>query len=84
MPIISRFYGLLIKMFFIPAEHNPPHIHAIYGEYSGIIDIKTQKMLAGDLPQKALALVQEWAKLHKSELLQIWDTQEIHELPPLV
>lgn len=61
MPVIARFYGLIIKMYFQNAEHNPPHFHVIYGEYSGIFDINTIKMLEGDLPIKAQALVIEWA-----------------------
>ena len=61
MPVIARFYGLIIKMFFQQKEHNPPHFHAVYGEYVGAIDIRTLEMLEGDLPPKALALVREWA-----------------------
>ena len=41
MPVISRFYGLVIKMYFQQAEHNPPHFHVVYGEHVGVIDIKT-------------------------------------------
>lgn len=83
MPVISRFYGIVIKIFYGQDEHNPPHLHAIYGEYVGEIEIKTQKMLVGDLPNKALAMVQEWTKLHEQELLEIWTTQEFKKLPPL-
>ena len=54
MPVISRFYGMVIKMYFIASEHNPPHIHVIYGEYMGALDIRNSKMIAGDLPAKAL------------------------------
>lgn len=71
-------------MYFQQSEHNPPHIHAIYGEYAGAIDIKNGEMLEGDLPKRALTLVQEWIKQHQSELLYIWETQEFKELPPLV
>ena len=45
MPILSNFYGILIKMYFQQVEHNPPHIHAIYGEYMGVINIKTSELL---------------------------------------
>ncbi len=62
MPVISRFYGMVIKMYFLAAEHNPPHIHVVYGEYLGVIDIRTSKMLEGDLPNKALKIVQEWVQ----------------------
>lgn len=84
IPVLSRFYGIIIKMFFSQSEHNPPHIHAIYGEYVGAIDIRTLEMLEGDLPQKALAMVREWMKEHRDELMTMWNTQEFKALPPLV
>ena len=83
MPVISRFYGLAVKMYFKKSEHNPPHIHVLYGEYMGAINIKTQELMEGDLPQKALALATEWTKKHEAELLGIWETQDIKKLPPL-
>jgi hypothetical protein len=83
MPIISRFYGLIIKIYFQQSEHNPPHFHAMYGEYMGAIDIQTLEMLEGDLPSKALSLVREWAKQHQDALLKIWNTQKFINLPPL-
>lgn len=39
MPVITRFYGVIIKMYFGKSEHNPPHVHATYGEYIGAIEI---------------------------------------------
>lgn len=84
MPVIARFYGIIIKMYFRSGEHNPPHFHAIYGEYAGVIDIQTLAMLEGDLPRKALALVQEWATAHQQALQTMWDRQEFHALPPLL
>lgn len=83
MPVISRFYGMTVKMFFFGSEHNPPHIHVVYGEYVGIIDIQTLAMLQGDLPNRAYALVKEWAALHQAELLAMWESQDIHALPPI-
>ncbi len=83
MPVISRFYGILIKMYFRGGEHNPPHIHAIYGEKNGVIDIRTAEMLEGDLPEKALAMVQEWTKMHQAELMAIWNTQNFTMIEPL-
>lgn len=44
MPEICRFYGIVIKMFFKPKEHEPSHLHALYGEHIGIFDLKTMKM----------------------------------------
>ena len=83
MPILSNFYGILIKMYFQQAEHNPPHIHAIYGEYMGAIDIQTGELLEGDLPNRALNLVQEWLQIHRQEVLNIWNTQQFKKIPPL-
>lgn len=83
MPVIARFYGMVIKMYFQQSEHNPPHIHAVYGEYVGVIDVQTITLLEGDLPAKALAMVQEWTRLHSAELLVMWRTQEFKQLPPL-
>ena len=83
MPVIARFYGMVIKMYFQQAEHNPPHFHVVYGEYIGAFDIQTLKLIEGDLPAKAQALVREWATDHKEALLKIWNTQEFVKLPPL-
>lgn len=83
MPVISRFYGMVIKMYFLASEHNPPHIHVIYGEYMGIIDIRNSEMITGDLPSKALALVREWTMKNKDALLEMWKTQDIKQLPPI-
>ena len=83
MPVIARFYGIIIKMYFQQKEHNPPHFHVVYGEYLGVFNIKTLEMMEGDLPAKAQALVKEWAEMHKEDLMKIWTTQEFVELPPL-
>lgn len=83
MPVISRFYGMIIKMYFIASEHNPPHIHVIYGEYMGIFDIRSAEMIVGDLPSKAIGIAKEWVKHNKKELLQMWQTQNIKPIPPI-
>jgi len=83
MPEISRFYGIVIKMFFKPKEHEPSHIHALYGEYVGIFDLTTLEMTEGDLPSKAQKLVREWLEANQSDLLKMWKNQEIKKLPPL-
>ena len=83
MPEICRFYGIVIKMFFKPKEHEPSHIHALYGEYIGVFDIKTMEMTDGDLPVKAQELVREWLAKNQQSLLIMWETQSISKLPPL-
>ena len=83
MPEISRFYGIIIKMFFKPKEHEPSHIHALDGEYVGIFDLKSLEMTEGDLPRKAQELVKEWLTTHQEDLLKMWNEQNIWKLPPL-
>ena len=83
MPSISKFYGITIKLYFTKNEHNPPHIHAIYGEYMSAIDIKTLDVLEGDLPKKALKMVREWIELHREEIMNIWNNQEFKKIKPL-
>jgi hypothetical protein len=70
MPTISSFYGILIKMFF--DDHAPPHFHAEYAEFKGIIGIEHLKLIEGNLPRRALELILDWAELHQSELLNDW------------
>ncbi len=81
MPIIARFYGILIKMYF--KEHGVPHFHAIYGEFNAVFDLDTLDVIEGDLPNRAERLVKEWAKLYQQELLAMWRTQEFRQLPGL-
>lgn len=83
MPEICRFYGIVIKMFFKPKEHDPSHLHALYGEHIGIFDLRTIEMTEGDLPAKAQLLVKEWMQQHQGRLLEMWDTQKLQKLPPL-
>lgn len=83
MPEICRFYGIVIKMYFRQAEHDPPHFHALYNDKMATFDINTQKVIIGDLPQKAIAIVQEWAKIHKNELLKIWNNQKFIKIKPI-
>lgn len=83
MPILSKFYGITIRMYFQQSEHNPPHIHALYGDDIAAVEIQTGDILEGKLPPKALSMVREWTELHKNDLLQIWKTQEFIKLPPL-
>ncbi len=72
MPVISRFYGILIKMYF--GDHVPPHFHAAYNEFSAQISINDFAIIEGWLPPKALGLVAEWASLHKDELIENWNS----------
>ena len=70
-------------MYFLQKEHNPPHIHAIYGDDVAAITISEGKVIEGALPNKALEMVKEWVSIHKEELLAMWETQEFKQLSPL-
>jgi len=67
MPRISEFYGVVIAMYF--AEHGVPHFHALYAGREASIAIETLEILAGSLPDRAVRLVREWARLHRAELM---------------
>ena len=81
MPVISRCGGVVLKLY--PNDHLPPHFHAIYGEYVGVIDINTLDMIEGDLSNRALKLVKEWASKHQQSLMNMWNTKEFIKLEGL-
>jgi hypothetical protein len=70
MPEVSRFFGIMIRMYF--DEHNPPHFHAIYAGNEAQIGIDPIVTLEGRLPGRAASMVIEWAALHQQELKQNW------------
>nr|NQU90869.1 DUF4160 domain-containing protein [Bacteroidota bacterium] len=78
MPEISRFYGIIVRMFF--NEHNPPHFHAEYSEYKVVINIDDE-VVNGFMPKRALKLLFEWLELHKEELVENWSLCKNNELP---
>lgn len=71
MPELCRFYGIIIRMYFM--DHNPPHFHAEYQGQRAEFDIRTLELIAGSLPGRARALVLEWASMHRAELLANWN-----------
>ena len=66
MPEVSRFYGIVIQIYF--GDHPPPHFHAVYGGSVAKIEIDSLTIIDGRLPPRAMCLVTEWAKLHQAEL----------------
>jgi hypothetical protein len=70
MPVIARFYGIAILMFF--QDHHPPHFHAKYEGQLGVFTIKGCRLIAGKVPPRAGRLVKEWAKIHEKELMEDW------------
>jgi hypothetical protein len=85
MPELSRFFGIVIRMFY--SDHEPAHFHAIYGEHEVLIEVETLSVFRGSLPRRAVALVLEWAALHRSELLDDWrrarSGEKLNEIEPL-
>lgn len=85
MPEISRFYGIVIKMYF--ADHAPPHFHAEYAEHEVRVAINSLAIITGSLPPRAMGLVVEWATLHQQELQALWDKasrlEALHRIDPL-
>ena len=80
MPVIARFYSIVVKMYYIEDEHNPPHIHAKYNEFEGIFNITTSDMTRGNLPKNAIRLVKEFISQHRERLLSMWESQDFEEL----
>jgi hypothetical protein len=85
MPEISRFFGIIIRMYF--DEHPPPHFHAIYGKHEMQVRINPIGVLRGQLPRRAESMVIEWAALHQQELIQNWERlrndQTVEKIEPL-
>jgi hypothetical protein len=76
VPRLSTFYGIVIAMYY--RDHAPPHFHAVYGEHEATIVIATLAVLSGNLPARALRLVQEWGELHRPELQANWESARAH------
>jgi hypothetical protein len=79
---ISAFYGILIQMFW--RDHAPPHFHALYVEFEAQIEIGTLEIIAGKLPNRALALVLEWAAQHRGALMEDWKLCEAMRRPKMI
>ena len=71
MPEVSRFFGIVIRMYF--DDHNPPHFHALYAGNEAQVGIEPIILLEGNLPNRAASMVVEWAALHQRELMQNWE-----------
>lgn len=82
MPEISRFFGIVIRMFVeAGAPHHRPHLHAQHGEHRAVVAIDTVELLAGDLPLRSRRLVLAWTEIHHGELLENWGRLREHRLP---
>lgn len=84
MPEISRFYGIIVQMFF--KDHDPPHFHIEYGEFKAVINLSNE-IVKGFMPKRALNLVFEWMDIHKNELIENWELAQngkpLNKIEPL-
>ncbi len=73
MPELSRFFGIIIRMYAEPgAPHHQPHFHVYYQNYAAVYSIESIELLSGELPRRQRRLVEAWAELHQNELLENW------------
>jgi hypothetical protein len=80
MPEISRFFGIIIRMFMeTGVQHHTPHLHAYYQEFQATYRIDTGELLAGFLPRRQQRLVEAWLELYQEELLADWSLVEAGE-----
>jgi hypothetical protein len=81
MPTLSVFFGLIIRMYFAPREHYPPHIHVEYQGEDTIVDIASGRVISGHLSPRHLRFVQAWIEIHKEDLIVNWDLCQNGEEP---
>ena len=81
MPTISMFYGIIIRMYYAPKEHNPPHIHVYYQDKTAVINIKDCEITNSNLQKRQLRIVKAWIEIHTDELLANWSLCQNGEKP---
>jgi hypothetical protein len=85
VPRLSYFYGISIYMY--PRDHNPPHFHVLYGEFSAQVQISSGSIIGGGLPSRAERLVSEWLAVHRLDLFRAWvlmqEGRSTNEIAPL-
>ena len=82
MPELSRFFGIIIRMYLEAGmPHHTPHFHAYYQNETGVFSIQPVELIAGTLPRKQLRLVEAWAELHQYELTNDWELLQSGRLP---
>lgn len=84
MPLIAKFEGVTIKMYLRKSEHNPPHVHAIYGDCVGMFSLEKGEMLEGDIPMKQQRMIKDFIIYYQEQLYEMWNTQKFERLSPIV
>lgn len=83
MSVISRFNGITIRMYLRQKEHNPPHIHAVYGEHLGLFALDGGDMFEGDMAYKEQRMVKDFILYYKDRLMEMWEQQSYELLPSI-
>jgi hypothetical protein len=82
MPELSRFFGIIVRMYMeVGQPHQVPHFHAYYQDDVAVIGLEPIELLAGSLPRRQMRLVEAWAELHQHELLEAWNTLQAGQAP---
>lgn len=81
MPTISMFFGIIVRMYYAPKEHNPPHIHTYYQDFRSTWLIESGELLDGNMPARQQKLIQAWIEIHRDELLANWNLCQNGEKP---
>ena len=84
MPVISRFHGIVVRMYLRQKEHNPPHIHAVCGDYIGLFHFADGEMFEGDMPEKIQRMMKDFIVYYRERLLSMWTNQQFEMLPPII
>ena len=79
MPIVSVFLGIVVRLFH--DDHPPPHMHVEYAEYAAVVDIRTGRLLGGQLPPRVRRLVEEWRRARRTDLQKAWLEAEAGRQP---
>ena len=82
MPELSRFYGIIIRMYLEAGEpHNRPHFHAYYQGQTAVFALDPIELIGGGLPRPQQRLVEAWAEIHLQELRKAWDQLQLGSPP---
>jgi hypothetical protein len=82
MPELSRFFGIIIRMYMeVGAPHHVPHFHAYYQDDAAVFSFDPVDLIAGELPRKQRRLVEAWAELHQEELADAWNRLQAGQQP---
>lgn len=74
MPEISRFFGIIVRMYVeFVAPHHSPHFHVYYQDEDAVYGIDTIELISGELPRRQQRFVEAWAEIHQAELRADWD-----------